>query len=210
MIVRFEIERNDLTPWREETARRLANRRQMNKEVADAMAAPIYANFDSLSASNQNAFGAPSTFWARMKVGTQPGADDESGWVGMPAPVALRYFGGTVVPGPGKKRLAIPANAEAYGKSPRDFSDLRLAFFGGGKLALVERQQQSVRYGGKRKDGSRAVIPGVEKGGDIYYWLVESATIAPDPAVLPTPEVLMSAGVDGLRGYLGHLERKAA
>ena len=207
MIVQLEIERDDLTPWTRAMARKLASKRQMNAAVAQAVAVPIQQNFLSLSSSNRNPFGAKSTFWGLMNAGTKPGADDESGWVAMPEPVALRYFGGTVVPGPGKERLAIPARSEAYGKSPRDFSDLRLAFFGGKTLALVQADQQKVKYGRRRKDGSRGPTSGgTVSGGAVYFWLVPSATIQPDPSVLPTPEVLSASGVEGLRGYLSHLD----
>lgn len=211
MTFTFNIERDDLTPLVSRLRTRLANKRRMNAEVAGAMLVPIAENFDRLSATNHNAFGAPSTFWALMKTGTRPGADDEFGWVGMPRPVALRYFGGTVYPGDGKKRLAIPAREEAYGKSPRDFSDLRLAFFGGKTLALVQADQQKIKYGRRRKDGSRGPTSGGEvKGGLVFYWLVESATIKGDSSVLPAPDVLKRAAIEGLRGYLDHQQRRGA
>jgi hypothetical protein len=213
MILRFDIERDDLSPWTAAMRQRLGRRQQMNAAVAASMAIPIQQNFLSLSSTNHNPFGVKSTFWALMNASVRAGADEEAGWVAMDPAVALRFFGGTIYPGPGKKDLSLPARSEAYGKSPRDFSDLRLIVLGAGPsgkptVALVQNDQQKIKYGRKRKDGSRNVIPGPEVGGGVFFWLVPSATIRPDSRVLPSREILAAAGVEGLRGYLGHLQRR--
>jgi hypothetical protein len=105
-----------------------------------------------------------------------------------------RYFGGEIHPKPGHKFLAIPARAEAYGKSPRDFSDLepRIGSNGG---ALVQTQQSEVEFGRIRKDGSRKVARGQVLGGLVFFWLVKSVNQTADPSILPTDQEISDTAV---------------
>jgi hypothetical protein len=209
LIIRVDIIRDGLSPLLEALRLKLANRQQMNAAVAQSMATPIKKNFLDLASTNHNSFGVRSTFWGLMNASVAPGADDAGGWISMDRAVALRFFGGTVYPGPGKKALSLPARSEAYGKSPRDFNDLRVIVLGlgpsGGPIAaLVQNDQQKISYGRKRKNGVRPVQPGDEIGGGVFFWLVPSATIRPDPTVLPSREILGRAATTGLGEYLDY------
>jgi len=206
----FNVVKDDATPFSKRVQKGIANQSQLNKAASASMLPLVQRNLRAMSGMNHNLFGAPSTFWNLMLSGTYAGEDSDGGFVSMPRPVALRRFGGTIFPGEGKKRLAIPANAQAYGQSPRSFSDLRLVVFGGrgGKtMALVQNQQQHIGYR-HMKNGTIKVTHGAVKGGDVFFWLVESATIKADENVLPTDEELVGAVKQGVGDYITRLARR--
>jgi len=100
--------------------------------------------------------------------------------------VRLRYAGAPQGIRPvNAKALAIPANGLAYGRSPREFYDLRLVVFKGkGKAALVLPP---------RKDEGEAL-------GRIMFWLVKKTKpIRPDPTVLPPPQVVLGLAINRIR-----------
>jgi len=84
--------------------------------------------------------------------------------------IAQRYFGGKIFPVKAK-RLAIPADAKAYGKRPREFTDLEPVFGRSGVYALAKPIK------GKRTAKRRQE--------SIYFFLVKSVVQKPDPTVLP-------------------------
>lgn len=129
-------------------------------------------------------------FWERIRTSTALLSADESGATVVIADPAFagKTHDHTVTPKEGKY-LALPAIAEAYGRSPRTFSNLEPVIrWRDGKrraVALAERQATQISYGGKRKDGSRAVKGGREVGSTVFYWLVESVRMKRDPRALP-------------------------
>jgi len=87
--------------------------------------------------------------------------------------VRLRYQGAPNGIGPVRaKALAIPAHALSYGRTPSEFSDLKLVVFGNtNRAALVSRA--------------------TKKGMTILFWLVKhTKPIAADPTVLPPENVV--------------------
>lgn len=95
----------------------------------------------------------------------------------------LRYLGAPQGIAPvNAKALAIPASAAAYGRSPREFSDLSvLVFKGRNKAALVRRTEGSL-------------VP------EVMYWLVKrTKPVAPDPTVLPPPHVVQGLALMRLK-----------
>lgn len=159
-------------------------------ELAAASALPLYQErLEAMGATDSTPFGAKSSgFWQRMQGGTVARHDADSARVEMPTPVALRAFGGTVTPKLAKY-LAIPARTEAYGKSPREFDNLRPHKFRSGSLALVEADHS-------RLDDRK------EYGGGVYFWLTESATIRANPDVLPSDDEVTGEVIDALAIYI--------
>ena len=98
--------------------------------------------------------------------------------------VRLRYAGAPLGIRPvNAKALAIPAHGTAYGRSPREFSDLRLVVFKGKNKAALVRQP---------REG--------EKLGTVMFWLVRATKpIRPDPAVLPPPQVILGLAINRIR-----------
>jgi hypothetical protein len=104
--------------------------------------------------------------------------------------VRLRYAGAPNGIRPvNAKALAIPANAEAYGRSPREFDDLHLVVFKGKNRAALARLPH---------DDTRRM--------EVFFWLVKATKpIAPDPTVIPPAQVIL-----GLAAYRLSQIRKVA
>jgi hypothetical protein len=168
--------------------------RQMQPErlhrVFAAAALPVVQrHLQGNAARNRNAFGARSSFWNRMLAGTTAEATADAAIVRMPREVRARVQGAVIRPGEGKKYLTIPARTESYGRSAREFNDLRFVQFASGAKALVRAAQTNL--------GTRQ-----EAGGEVLYWLKSSVTITGDRELLPADEALRDAAVGALAGYL--------
>ena len=199
---------DNATPTMMRLAAALNAGESMNRAIAEA-ALPVFQNhFRGLAGSNKNRFGARGGYWNRMLSGTKAVGTNQAAIIRMPREMALRYFGGTVTPKGGAKNLSIPARTEAYGKSARDFNDLRFVQFGrGGAKALVQRDQTSFTRtkSGKRKgqiSGQREI------GGMVFYWLVPKATIRGDRSVLPDEQEIIKGARRGLESYLAFVARR--
>lgn len=147
---------------------------------------------------------APTGFYEQARRGVQQ-PTLEPGGVSVAvnkAGIAQRIFGGTITPIKAKA-LAIPARAEAYGKLPANFNNLRLVIFGGGKAALVERTATVVRGGARGAGAGRS--KGDQIGGSVYFWLVKSVHQEPDPSVLPDEEKMLDAAITRAGAFLERL-----
>jgi len=125
----------------------------------------------------------------------------------------LRFLGGVVRPGPGKKLVAYPAAdapRQAYDQSPRAFNDLDLSrqinpAHGGLQLCLIRRASTPISFvRRKRKDGTIAtrVKAGAVLGGEVVYWLAKKTTHRADPSVLPLDEAMQTTAAEGMRTHL--------
>lgn len=181
----------------------------MRRSVAPAIGAAVVLlfqqNFLSLGTNQQN---FPSTgFWAGaarscnydvLADGVQINVNQQG--------VRQRLQGGEIHAKPGHY-LTIPARAEAYGKRAGEFTNLHAVFFKtshGFFAALAENQSQDVSFGRKKKDGSRTVKPGEERGGGVLFWLVRSVKQAGNPNVIPSADEIESVA---LATVLGIAER---
>jgi hypothetical protein len=162
-------------------AAKLGDRTSLHKAIAAGVLIPVQKQLRANAQSNKNKFGARSSFWNRMLSSTIAIGTGDAATVRMPPEMGLRVHGGTVKP-KAAKMLAIPAVKEAYGKSPRDFDDLRWAPYGQG--ALVQREQTRLtKSGGK----------GRTIGGRIFFWLVKSATITGNRDLIPSDATILEA-----------------
>lgn len=123
-----------------------------------------------------NARGFPrSHFWSRevrAKTALRAFTADRA-TVGIDSPAFRQKLrGGTIRPGPGRRYLALPVRAEAYGVLPRAGTIEGLFFLrskGSGKAWLARREDGALR---------------------VYWRLVRSVTQAADPEALPPIETL--------------------
>jgi hypothetical protein len=183
-----------VTPALKRRTLRLSDARARHRAMAEAALPFFQRRFVALASSNRNAFGARSTFWNRMLSGTRATSTLLEAVVSMPREVALRYFGGTVTP-KGSKYLTIPARKEYYGKSARQFSDLRFAMIGN-RMALVQADSQRVSFKGGK------VTRGRKTGGAVAYWLVPRANIKGDRSILPSDAEIAERINTSLRRFL--------
>lgn len=153
---------------------------------------------DHFQARNEepNSRGWPKQqFWARIRTATAYTRATVAGAEITIADPAFnqKYYGGTITPKEGKY-LALPAIAEAYGRSPRSVDVLQFYRFKSGAAALIENAFTRIKIGRKRKDGSRKV-KAVERSqrGRVWYWLVRSVTQRKDERALPESERFKAA-----------------
>lgn len=121
---------------------------------------------------------------------THKGTDDAA-IVTVTSPGISRAFGDITIKPKSGKYLTIPATAEAYNRRARTFNDLRLAFFGRGRMALVKDDPQGGR-------------------SEVYYWLKKSVTQKQDRTLLPPDDDFAAAAVQGIKAYLRLLRAAAA
>jgi hypothetical protein len=118
--------------------------------------------------------------------------------------LAQRWLGGTIRAGVGTSSatgkptrfLSIPARAEAYGKTPGEFHDLRFVPRRSGGGMLVQALQTSVAFG---KKGVRRIS---EVGGLVMFWLVKQVTQRPDPTAMPDDAAVLSAAIRPMESFL--------
>lgn len=159
----------------------------INKRLGRECAIQLREHFRQRESSGpRNRFGAPSShFWLRIResVGEPRVTAD-----GVEVPIAdpainQKVFGGEIRKD--KKMLAIAARTEAYNRSPRLFSDLRLIVFRSGSAALVKQDVKLEK--GQRGIGRKFDI------GSVFYWLVDSVRQDKDPHALPSDQLMAAA-----------------
>lgn len=160
-------------------------------------------NFEALPPNKR--FPSESTgFWKRAARATSFEATGAtSGLVGAVTVIVdqigveQRLKGGPIA-AVNAKYLTIPARAEAYGKSAREFSNLRFVAFASGAKALVETDHTTIAYGRGRKDGTRKVS-GTTRGGMVMFWLKRSVNQQPNRGVIPSDVDMGRTAVEGLK-----------
>ncbi len=115
------------------------------------------------------------------------------------SPGISRAFGNLTITAKPGKWLTIPANAEAYNRRARTFNDLRIAFFGRGRMALVKAEQSSLKD--RKQSGGRS---------EVYYWLKKSVTQKQDRTLLPDDDDFNAAAAQGIKAYIRLLREAAA
>lgn len=125
-------------------------------------------------------------------------------------PIGLRQriHGGEILPTGGRKYLTIPAIAEAYGKRAGEFDNLVPVFRRRNgtveAVALAEADQQSVKLGKTRKDGT--VSRGKVTGGRYFFWLVKSVSQQGDPTTAPDENSIKTAVIGAVTNYFRALQ----
>ena len=164
--------------------------------------------------ANPNKMGGPRTnFYAQAARGTHFELRPNGFLLGInQVGIRQRWQGGTITPKQAKY-LTIPANAEAYGKRARDFSNLVFGMTKKGQAFLATAQATTVARtrGINPNAGYSYFKPGGSQGGKIMFWLEKVVVQAPDPDVLPTKEKFIEAVVAAGEGYVKRLlARKGA
>ena len=137
--------------------------------------------------------------------------------------LAQRWLGGTITAGSGTssktglatKYLAIPANAEAYGKTPAEFDNLK--FFPTPRGGGLKTTRSVATFLRTKKDGKTIVgYKGARKaerdelGDVVMFWLVPSVTQQPDASVMPSEDELGAVAHFALSDYLDRWARLAS
>jgi hypothetical protein len=177
-------------------AERMRDRTAANKVMAYAGMVAVKSWCRDLASRNRNRFGVRSSFWDRMRNAVHIAVNAVCGTVVMAAEHGHRYYGGTVRPRLGVDHIAIPLTASAYGRRPREFSDLELTFrrskaTGELLMFLAQPVSRGVGVGPKGKAGAR-----------LLYLLKPEVTHGGDKTVLPPDADLEAAAEKALERYL--------
>lgn len=153
-------------------------RKAMNARLGKELELQLKRHFLARDQDSPNKSGFPRSHWWAREVRAKTalrGYDADSATVGVAsAQFAFKLTGGTIRPGPGRKLLALPVRAEAYGVYPRAGTIPGLFFkkLTGGKMYLAARDGTALR---------------------VYWRLVPSVTIPMDPRALPPADDLRKA-----------------
>lgn len=172
--------------------------------VAEDVTVAVQDHLRRLDSERPNQLGGKRThFYAQAAAQTTHELGDNKITVSVTQQgIAQRFHGGTITP-QSKQWITIPGRAEAHGRTAREFNNLRFIPTRRADTAmLVEADSTDVGFGRKRKDGTRAVKRGRERGGLVLYWLKKSVTQPADATVLPPPEKLAAVAMESARDVI--------
>lgn len=199
--------RDEVTPILQALAPAL--RRQIAPAIGAAVVTLFQDNFDKLPDNRNN---WPSTgFWAQAARSTNFSVLVDAVNINVDQQgVRQRLQGGVINAKPGKW-LTIPARAEAYGKRAGEFSNLHAVFFKtahGFFAALAENNSQDVSFGKTKKDGTRTVKQGAERGGAVMFWLKKSVQQDANPAVIPSEAEIVAVATSTVTGIVTRIPQR--
>jgi len=190
-----------------ERAQRVLRSGAVERVMGQTAAEAVREHLSGLDSTRPNMLGGRRThFWGAAAKSTsweaQPGEATVSiNQVG----IRQRLLGGRIVPTKGKY-LTIPASPDAYGRRAGQFDNLRFGFAvnpqGNLQPALVEAGAPAASFGGRPKDGSRAVKRGAGVGGKVMFWLVTQVYQQADPSVLPSTKQLEDVAVSAANRFI--------
>lgn len=164
--------------------------RRLNPRIGLDVVNLFQAHYRSLPPNEMG--GRTTGFWKSAARSTHYKADNEGVTVSTTQQGVLQRFQGGIIRAIHAKYLAIPARAEAHGKSPRDFDNLHFIVTEAGP-ALVESDASKIKIGRKKKDGTRTIKQLGETGGGVMFWLRKSVRQYADPDIIPTTEKITEA-----------------
>ncbi|HWM26595.1 MAG TPA: hypothetical protein VNP98_17390 [Chthoniobacterales bacterium] len=195
MDVQIDVSEGAAGPHLRALIEHVTNRRPLNAALGKRGEVELREHFLERNQEPNKRGWPKQDFWNRIRKSTALSTVDASGatvTISDPA-INQKVFGGDITPKEGKY-LAIAAIAEAYGRSPRSFSNLEpvIRWRDGQRraVALAERRASLLR---SRKDGTGTEKKREEVGGKIFYWLVEKIRQKKDPRALPKPEIFERA-----------------
>lgn len=167
------------------------NREALNADLGRRLARDLRDYFGQRNVEGpRNKLGAPSSgFWGEIRDSVLDSKADAEGALVVISDVRFvqKFFGGDIHKD--DHMLAIPARAEAYGHSPRDFSNLKAIFFEHG-AALIAMAPRVSRIKGEKRIGQ------VREAGLIFFWLVDVVHQVKDEEALPPEGDLMAGLLD--------------
>jgi hypothetical protein len=203
-VIAFDI-RDHATEQLSEFFEHIEPSRGILGAMATAVKKEVQDNFLQQPPNKQ---GFPSSnFWPDAARSTSTQVEDDQATVTVnKLGVLQRLEGGDIDP-VRATYLAIAAIAPAYNHSPREFPFLHFGFalnqWGKLQPALIEAQRTELKFGAKRKDGTRKVTPTVSIiGGGVFFWLTKHVHQDPNPDVLPTTEEMSRAALDAGNEFL--------
>lgn len=158
---------------------------------------------------------APTNYLSKNAELTESRYDATSATITVHGAIFQRVNGDVTVKARRSKWLTIPANAAAYGKSAREFNDLRVQFFGKGLMGLVKAEQSDVGtraragFSNDRDVAGRTSAPLKSAARpEVYYWLKKSVVLPQDRGLLPSVEQYTQGAEVAARSYLRKVQQE--
>lgn len=189
------------TPALASLAAQMTHLRPLHAAMGKRAEIELRDHFQTRDAEPNKMGWASLHFWGRMRKATALGRVDDAGATVVISDPAMnqKVFGGTITAKEGKF-LSIPARQEAYGRSPRMFSDLHFVALSGGRGMLVQHYSTALTYF-KRGKKEGQIKSKTEQGGGVFYWLVKSVTQTADERALPEAEGFRAALLEEAQAY---------
>lgn len=158
--------------------RRVEDRESLHEAIGTGMVGLVrghllYTAAPTRHTTAQRLGARPTNYLSKLARGVE--AVWNKSWASITMPtgdsreIFARVEGPVVIEPRDAKYLAIPAKAVAYGRRPREFSDLVFVQFGStGVRALI-----------KRGSGGKGKKP------DVFFWLKDRVTLPQDEGLLP-------------------------
>jgi hypothetical protein len=185
----YTVSKDTATPWVKDFAARCEPER-LKKIIARAGTNILKRHIESLPKNKQ---GWPTTnFWKDASRNTS-GAVTSTGAIFTINKLGFRQrLQGGIIKPVNRRRLAFPARAEAYGKTPGEFDNLRIGkgYDEKGKpgFGLVEAPRTEIK---RTKKGFRATV--TRLGLRLFFYFARSVNQKPNPSVLPTDAAFLEA-----------------
>ncbi len=212
MNLNFQIKVTWDTPILRALERELTDLSGLNAYLASTAEAGTRTYIHAAAAQRHttaNRLGAaPTNYLSKNAELTESRHDANSATITVHGAIFQRVSGDVTVKARNSKWLTIPATAAAYGKSAREFSDLRVQFFGRGLMGLVKAEQSHVGTRARAGFDHDNRAPLITKGrADVYYWLKKSVVLPQDRGLLPSLEQYTQGAEIAARAYLRKVQR---
>ena len=207
-----------ITPILRALDRELTDRSGLNAYLASTAEAGTRTYIRAAAAQRhttaQRLGASPTNYLSKNAELTESSHDASSATVTVHGAIFQRVKGDVTVKARNSNWLTIPATAEAYGKSAREFNDLRVQFFGKGLMGLVKAEQSEVGtraragFSHDRDVAGRSSTPLKSAARPVvYFWLKKSVLLPQDRGLLPSEEQYTQGAELAARDYLSKLER---
>lgn len=160
----------------------MVDERRLREAAVRGVRNVVYAHLVARDGTARHQPGMPrSGYWGSAATSTTFELNEHGGVVSIPKEgVALRYYGGVVRPGPGKKALAFPVNPAVAGMRAAEYDPMHT------KLDFVPGRK-----------GKAPTLRDADSG-EVYYVLLASKKFGADKTVLPPESVMLAAAVSAM------------
>ena len=149
---------------------------------------------------------SPTGYLTRLAETTETHSDNQGVVIRISGAIFRRVLGPVVVQPVQRKWLAIPARADAYGRRPGEFSNLRFVKFSETLAALVDGGITSGYKSRAQKKKPKKAKPhkprALKRDDKIAFWLKKKTTLPQDRELIPSEQKHTAAAELAAREFI--------